>query len=140
MIDTLRSQIEKYLPNMKPGSTFLDAGCHTGEMFKIFHDKKFPIIYTGIESNADLYSQAVKSRGHLNCRFINDDFMNHHEKYDYVWCSQMTHNDNATSFRHLAGLAKKQLFYSHIIPCDGHLNVQNAVNIYQDERFRIYIS
>lgn len=137
MIEELKRQVNLYLPKMETGSTFLDAGCHKGDMYDLLINKmKLDIEYTGIEYNRDLYSQAVL---HYGQNFIYGDFMNHHNKYDYVWCSQMTFDDNSSFFRHLSGLAKKKLIYTHIFPENGHENIVDTLRIVKDGRFNVVI-
>lgn len=131
-------QVELYLPQMEPGSTFLDAGCHMGFMYHLLIEQKnLDIKYVGIDCVKEL---VIFANSRFGPHFYYVDIMDYHTKHDYVWCSQMTQDDNRPMFRHLAGLANKKFIYTHIKPELNHENIINAVDVKDDGRFKVYIS
>jgi len=61
MIDELKRQIGLYLPKMEIGSTFLDAGCHKGEMYDLLINKmRLDIHYTGPEPGHENIIDTIK--------------------------------------------------------------------------------
>ena len=120
MGERLRSHIDRFLPKMEPGSTFLDAGCHLGYMYHILiNEMKLDIKYSGIDVREDYVEFANRRFGPY---FEVKDFMDETRKFDYVWCTQMPIYDVVNKidssaigyFRHLAGLAKKKIVFSRV--------------------------
>ncbi len=138
MVETLNKQINHYLPRMESGSTFLDAGCHRGYMYDILINQiKLDINYHGIDIVPEFIDGANRRFGPY---FELCNILDHQVKYDYVWCTQMTHDDNPSTFRHLCGLAKKGIIYTHIHPETNHENVKDAVYVKDEPRFKVIIS
>lgn len=135
MSKALRWHVDNFLPVMEPGSTFLDAGCHIGYTYHyLVNVLKLDINYHGIDVDADFINLCLKRFGP---HFELCNFLEHHTSYDYVWCTQMCRSDNPTCIRHLAGLARKKLIYSHAIPCEGNWDERFSVDVVKLGRFEV---